>query len=117
MRPSITTGRLAGLALLACGALSAAAPAWAQEPANFTLAIKEHHFEPAELAVPAGIRFTVTVKNLNAAAAEFESSELNREKVVVGGASITVYLGPLTPGSYEFFNDFDPAARGHIVVK
>ncbi|HXM84983.1 MAG TPA: cupredoxin domain-containing protein, partial [Stellaceae bacterium] len=98
----IKTARLAGFALLAFCA--ATAPLRAQEPANFNIAIKEHHFEPAELDVPAGIRFTVTVKNLNSGPAEFESTVLNREKVVVGGASITVYLGPLTPGSYEFFN-------------
>jgi plastocyanin len=114
-RPLINTGRLAGFALLAFCAV--AAPARAQDNANFNIAIKEHHFEPAELDVPAGVKFTVTVKNLNAEPAEFESTVLNREKVVVGGASITVYLGPLTPGSYEFFNDFDPDARGHIVVK
>ena len=114
-RPLIKTARVAGLALLAFCA--DAAPLRAQEPANFNIAIKEHHFEPAELDVPAGIKFIVTVKNLNDTAAEFESTVLNREKVVVGGASITVYLGPLTPGSYEFFNDFDPDARGHIVVK
>jgi plastocyanin len=112
---AIMARRLAVIALLFLYAPVASARA--QEPANFNIAIKEHHFEPAELDVPAGIKFTVTVKNLNDTAAEFESTVLNREKVVVGGASITVYLGPLTPGSYEFFNDFDPDARGHIVVK
>lgn len=103
--------------LLLAAALALPFPAGAQLPADFTLAIKDHHFEPAELDVPAGVKFTVTVKNLNATAAEFESGDLHREKVVVGGASITVYLGPLSPGSYEFFNDLDPEARGHIVVK
>jgi hypothetical protein len=105
------------IAAVLAGFLALPGFARAQELANFNLAIQEHHFDPADLAVPAGVRLTVTVKNLNPNAAEFESSDLDREKVVVGGGSIIVYLGPLTPGSYEFFNDFDPAARGHIVVK
>ena len=34
------------------------------------------------------------------------------------GDEITVYIGPLRPGRYEFFGDFHPdTARGHIVVK
>jgi len=105
------------LAGVLAGAMGLPGPARAQELANFNLAIQDHRFDPADLAVPAGVRFTITVKNLNPNAAEFESSDLDREKVVVGGGSITVFLGPLTPGSYEFFNDFDPVARGHIVAK
>ena len=29
-----------------------------------------------------------------------------------------IYIGPLKPGRYEFFGDFNPTtARGHIIVK
>jgi hypothetical protein len=49
--------------------------------------------------------------------AEFESFELRREKVVVAGQEITLYIGPLKPGSYEFFDDFNPSARGHVVAR
>jgi len=85
--------------------------------ANFTLTIKDRKFDVAELDVPANVKFTLTVKNLDKVPSEFESADLNREKVVVGGGTITIYLGPLTPGSYEFFDDFNPTARGHIVAK
>jgi len=84
---------------------------------TFTLTIKDRKFDVTELQVPANTRFTLTVKNLDKVPSEFESSDLNREKVVVGGGTITVYLGPLTPGAYEFFDDFNPTARGHIVAK
>ena len=33
------------------------------------------------------------------------------------GGQITVFVGPLDPGSYEFFDDFHNATRGHLVVK
>ena len=103
-------------ALLLSTMLAAPVAAYAADPA-FTLTIKDRKFDVAELDVPANIKFALTVKNLDKAPSEFESSDLNREKVVVGGGTITVYLGPLTPGSYEFFDDFNPTARGHIVAK
>lgn len=106
--------RLIALILLAMLAAPAAARAG---DANFTLTIKDRKFDITELQVPAGAKFTLTVKNLDTVASEFESGDLNREKVVVGGGTITVYLGPLAPGRYVFFDDFNPTARGTIVAK
>jgi len=88
------------------------------EEATYTLTIKDHRFTPTEIDVPAGKKISLTVKNLDATPEEFESTELHREKVVTGGQEITVYIGPLQPGRYEFFGDFNPqTARGHIVAK
>jgi hypothetical protein len=28
-----------------------------------------------------------------------------------------VFIGPLRAGRYEFFDDFHPSSRGHIVAK
>jgi hypothetical protein len=97
-------------------ALAAPIVAHAAEP-NYTLTIKDRKFDVAELQVPANTRFTLTVKNLDTVPSEFESTDLNREKVVVGGGTIMVYLGPLAPGRYAFFDDFNPKARGTIVAK
>lgn len=89
----------------------------AQEPA-YTLVIKDHQFQPTEIAVPAGQKIALIVKNNDPTPEEFESTELRREKVVPGGEQITVYIGPLKPGKYEFFGDFNPkTARGHIIAK
>ena len=89
----------------------------AQEPA-YTLVIKDHKFQPTEIAVPAGQKIALIVKNDDSTPEEFESTELRREKVVPGGEQITVYIGPLKPGKYEFFGDFNPkTARGHIIAK
>ena len=89
----------------------------AQEPA-YTLVIKDHQFQPTEIEVPAGQKIALTVKNNDTTPEEFESTELRREKVVAGGEQITVYIGPLKPGTYEFFGDFNPkTARGHIIAK
>lgn len=84
----------------------------------YTLTIHDHHFQPTELQVPAGQKFKVIVANQDSTPEEFESSDMHREKVVIGGAKITVFIGPLPAGTYTFFGDFHPQlARGHIVVK
>jgi hypothetical protein len=89
----------------------------AQEP-TYTLIIKDHRFQPAEIEIPAGQKIALIVKNDDPTPEEFESTELRREKVVTGGEQITVYIGPLKPGRYEFFGDFNPkTARGHIIVR
>ena len=94
-----------------------AVPAAAQEHAA-SLVIKDHHFQPEELVLPAGVKIKLTVKNLDPTPEEFESVSLRREKVIPGGAEGVVYIGPLKPGSYDFFGDFNPkTARGQIVVK
>jgi hypothetical protein len=106
---------LAGLAVLA-GGMTLALPASAED--SFSLSIKGKAFEPNELTVPAGQKITLTVKNLNPTPSEFESSDLNREKVVTGGNAVTVFIGPLRPGSYEFFDDFNAdTPHGRIIAK
>jgi plastocyanin len=82
------------------------------------LAIRDHKFDPVELSVPAGTKIKLLIENQDATPEEFESNELNREKVVVGKGTITVYLGPLDAGRYAFFGDFhQETAQGVLVVK
>ncbi len=88
----------------------------AEEP--ITLAFHNHHFVPEHIDVPAGVKFKLLVTNTDDSADEFESSELNREKLVPPGQTITVFLGPLTPGTYHFFGDFhQDTAKGEMVAK
>lgn len=97
--------------------LGRAAPARSEDD-NYRLTIKGHQFDPAEITIPAGKKITLIVKNLNGTPSEFESTDFNREKVVGGGGEVTVFIGPLRPGSYEFFDDFNPdTPHGHIVAK
>lgn len=85
---------------------------------SYTLSIQGKAFTPNELTVPSGQKLTLIVKNLNTTPSEFESADLNREKVVTGGSQITVFIGPLRPGSYEFFDDFSAdTPHGHIIAK
>jgi plastocyanin len=82
------------------------------------LVIRDHKFDPPELVVPAGTKIKLLIENQDATPEEFESNELNREKVVVGKGTITVILGPLDAGRYPFFGDFhQETAQGVVIVK
>ena len=109
--------RSAVIALIFCGFLFVAAPAWADDP-EFTLVIKEHRFTPVELQVPAGVKVKLLVKNEDATPEEFESRELHREKVVPPGQQIPIVVGPLNAGTYSFFGEFHKdTAQGKLIVK
>jgi hypothetical protein len=85
---------------------------------EFTLVIKDHRFEPAELVVPAGKKIKLRIENKDATPEEFESHALNREKVITGNGAATVYVGPLSPGRYPFYGEFNEStAQGAIVAK
>ncbi|MHB1076992.1 cupredoxin domain-containing protein [Thiobacillus sp.] len=82
------------------------------------LTIKDHQFTPSELKVPAGKKVKLLVSNLDSTPEEFESHELNREKLVAGHGKATIYIGPLAPGKYPFYGEFhDKTARGVIVAE
>jgi plastocyanin len=98
-------------------ALLLAWPAAAAYAQTASLTIRNRAFEPAEIEVPAGQKIELHVRNADAAAAEFESDALHREKVVPAGQEVVVFIGPLRAGRYEFFDDFNPTARGHIVAR
>lgn len=103
---------LLAAALLALPVIVAAAPP------EFSLVIKNHRFQPAELTVPAGQKVKLVVENQDATPEEFESHSLNREKVIPGHSKATIWIGPLKPGTYEFVGEYNEAtARGKIIVK
>ncbi|MDE3060817.1 MAG: cupredoxin domain-containing protein [Pseudomonadota bacterium] len=84
---------------------------------DYTIILQDHRFSPAELTIPANEKIKLTVKNLDNAPAEFESSDLNREKVVDAQGEITVYIGPLDPGRYTYFDDFHRDTTGTIFAR
>jgi hypothetical protein len=105
------TARLVGLLVFGL-----ARPALADEP-SFSIVLKNNQFVPSEVQIPTGVKVKLVVHNDNPTPSEFESTQFHREKIVPPGQEITVFVGPLDPGSYEFFDDFHPETRGHLVVK
>lgn len=84
----------------------------------YQLVIQEHRFLPAELTVPQGKKIRLTIENRDASPEEFESHALNREKVIAGKSSATIFIGPLKPGRYPFSGEFnEKTAQGVIVAQ
>jgi plastocyanin len=105
------------LVIFACGLVVGAAAAWAQD-AELRLVIRDHKFVPAEITVPAGKKVKLVIENQDATAEEFESYELNREKVVPPNGQVMIFVGPLEPGRYPFFGDFHKdTAKGVLIAK
>ena len=86
-------------------------------PPVYEIEIRNHLFEPDEITIPANTKVKLVVYNRDSTPEEFESFELNREKVIMGGAKATIFVGPLAPGEYPFFGEFNPTtALGKIIV-
>jgi hypothetical protein len=109
--------RSASLILTTAMIFALAAPADA-DLAEYRLVIKNHHFEPANLVIPAGQKIKLVIENQDPTPEEFESHQLNREKLVPANGKTAVFLGPLDPGTYPYFGEFNPrTATGNIIVK
>jgi len=82
------------------------------------LRFENHRFIPQTVSVPANRPFRLNVINASKEPIEFESFKLNREKVVGPGETIVVLLPALSPGSYDFYDDFhQDVPAGEIVAK
>ena len=85
---------------------------------DYMMKIKNHQFQPSELVVPSGIKFKLVIENQDSTPEEFDSHILNREKIIAGNSTATIYIGPLAPGRYPFIGEFNEAtAKGVIVAQ
>lgn len=85
---------------------------------SYTLTIKDHKFDPAELKIPADKAATLVVKNLDGTPEEFESKPLRIEKVVPANSEASFQIRALKPGRYKFFGEFhEDSAKGELVVE
>lgn len=91
--------------------------AWAKTPV-IEIKIRNHLFYPSIVQVPANRKVKLMISNEDVTSEEFESYELNREKVIMGKQKAIIFIGPLAPGEYPFFGEFYPqTAKGKVVAK
>jgi cupredoxin-like protein len=81
------------------------------------ITVKNHRFEPSEPRAPANRAFTIRIRNLDSTPMEFESVKLRAEKVVAANSEGVVKVRALSPGRYDFFDDFHKQTRGTLVVE
>lgn len=105
------------IGFLAFVVVNVATAAWPETP-EFQIEILNHTFNPSELKIPADTKVKLKVINRDPTPEEFESYDFNREKIVGANSSIVVFVGPLRPGRYNFFGEFNPkTAQGYLVVE
>jgi hypothetical protein len=110
--------KLAAMSLaLTAGWFAGAIAAQAADLPTFKLELNDGKLTPERIEVPAGQRFKIEVRNVGKGAAEFESIQLRKEKVLAPGAESFVVIAPLDKGEYKFFDDFHQSAQGVIVAK
>lgn len=89
-------------------------PAAAAE--TIVIDIRNHLFHPAEVYVPANQKVKLLITNSDPTPEEFESYEMNREKVIMGNSKTVIFIGPLPPGRYPFFGEFNPKTAQGVVI-
>ncbi len=105
-------------ATVALALLVTASGAFAADAPEILITIKNNRFEPAEVKVPANQRVKLVVHNQDASAEEFESHQLNREKIVPPNARVSIFIGPLKPGRYEFWGEYHTdTAKGVVIAQ
>jgi Cupredoxin-like domain len=60
----------------------------------------------------------LTIKNLDSTPAEFESHTFKAEKVIPAVGEVSLFIGPLNAGTYDFFDDFhEDQTKGTLIAK
>jgi hypothetical protein len=108
--------RLAAILLASLACTFGLSLARAQEEPIFTIEFKDGTVSPLRIEVPANRRFVLQLRNSGDTPAEFESSELRKEKVLAPHSTSVLVFRTLDPGEYPFFDDFHPDAPKAVLV-
>ncbi len=88
------------------------------EVPEFHIVIKDHKFNPARVVVPANTKVRLVIDNQDPTPEEFESHDMHREKIIAGNKTAKIKIGPLKPGEYSFFGEFnEDTAQGVVVAE
>ena len=88
----------------------------AEDMPVFHIEFKDGVVSPLRLEVPANKPFKIELRNSGKTPAEFESTELRREKVLAADSTSFIVIRRLDPGEYKFFDDFHPDAPQAVLV-
>ncbi len=85
---------------------------------SYNITIINHKFDPEEIKVPSGTKIKLIVHNEDSTTEVFDSNDLKREKLIKGNTKAFIFVGPLEPGRYHFFGEFNmDTANGYIIAE
>jgi hypothetical protein len=88
----------------------------AEDMPTFAVEMKDGAITPLRLEVPANRPFKIELRNTGTSPCEFESIELHKEKVLPPQSTSFMVMRKLSPGEYEFFDDFHPDAPKMVLI-
>ena len=88
----------------------------AEKEPVFTIEFKDGTVAPLRTEVPTNKQFQLFLRNDGKTPAEFESSELRKEKVLAPKTTAILVFRTLDPGEYPFFDDFHPDAPKAVLI-
>jgi hypothetical protein len=104
-------------AMLAFAIAIAGCPVAYAQDTTLQITVQNHQFSPSELRAPANKPLVIVIKNNDATPMEFESVSLRVEKIIAAKSQGSVRVRALSPGRYEFFDDFNQSTRGTLIVQ
>lgn len=79
------------------------------------ITLKDNLFQPSIIYIPKHTKVKLIIENKDNKAEEFDSFDLNREKVLFPGKKSVIYLSPLEPGDYHYFGEYNPNTSQGII--
>ncbi|WP_028357277.1 cupredoxin domain-containing protein [Brackiella oedipodis] len=86
------------------------------ESKTIDIDMKDGVITPLEIRVPANTMIRLNITNSGTKPAEFESTELYKEKVLAPGVNRVMVIKKLSPGEYKFFDDFSPGSKHATII-
>jgi Cupredoxin-like domain len=83
---------------------------------QFEVVARDGYLFPAELQVPAGIKFRLVMRNEGSVAVEFENLALRIERVVTPNGVSMQTVQALRPGRYLVIDEFRPDTANMVIV-
>jgi hypothetical protein len=75
-------------------------------------------FFPSQVTIPANQKVKLIIDNQDNTPEEFDIFLLNREKVILANNKASIFIGPLKPGKYDFFAEYNPnTTSGTVIVE
>jgi hypothetical protein len=82
-----------------------------------TIDLRDNIFEPSVITISENTKIKLIIVNHDDSPEEFDSFDLNREKVIFANSSAILFIGPLPKGTYHFFGEYHPeTAIGKVIV-
>ncbi len=81
------------------------------------LVFKDNKFNPQVIKLKPNTKYTLVIDNQDKEDNEFDSEDLKYEKFMHANSKVSVDIGPLKSGSYEFAAEMSANSKGKILVK